>query len=101
MAKEMEIDSRDLRKMRTNRNSLPIKDLILPYIKFDLPQFQIALANFKVAMSGGYNQMVVVDGLEYYLGEGGIHASRESEIYESCEEFIIKDLDVNHVASRK
>lgn len=95
MAKEMEIDSRELRKMRTVRNSMPIKDLILPYITFDTPEFKQALDNFNNAMSGGYNQMVRVRGLEYYLGEGGIHASWDNRIFESDDEFIIKDLDVN------
>lgn len=37
---------------------------------------------------------VVIDGLEYVFGTGGIHASRESVTYLADEEFTVIDLDV-------
>lgn len=94
MSKEMDIDMKELRKMRTPRQSMPIKDLILPYIKFDNPQFKEVLDNFNKAMSGGFEQRIRVRGLEYVFGEGGIHASWDNRIFESNDEYVIIDLDV-------
>lgn len=37
---------------------------------------------------------VVIDGMEYVFGTGGIHASRESVTYEDSEDHTIIDLDV-------
>ena len=38
---------------------------------------------------------VVIDGLEYVYGLGGIHASVEKEIFESNDEWVIMDIDVS------
>jgi len=41
---------------------------------------------------------VVVDGLEYVFGTGGIHASVEAQVVESDDDWIIVDRDVKLIA---
>lgn len=94
MSKEMDVSMNDLRKMRTHRGSLDVRDLILPYIEFENEKFKEVLEFFKNSKSGGLDKSVVVDGLKYVYGEGGIHASWENRIFESNDEYIIVDLDV-------
>ena len=72
-----------------------MKDLILPYIKFDIPEFQDVLERFQKSYSNNFEYSMSYRGLETVFGVGGIHASWENRIFESDDEFIIKDLDVN------
>ena len=95
MSKEMDIPMKDLRKMRTHRQPILMKDLILPYIKFDIPEFQDVLERFQKSYSNNFEYSMSYRGLETVFGVGGIHASWENRIFESDDEFIIKDLDVN------
>ena len=47
LSNKMEMNKWDLKKVRTNRGLMNIKDLILPYVKFDHPEFQAVLREFQ------------------------------------------------------
>lgn len=94
MSESMGIDIKELRKMRTHRAPLPVKDLILPYINFKTSEFQKILDWYNSSMTGGLENSVMFAGIEFVFGEGGIHASWENKIFEADSEYDILDIDV-------
>lgn len=95
MSDAMNVDSKELKQKRTHRGSMDVKDLMLPYINFKTPEFQELLDFYKSSKSGGIQKTIVYQGLKYEFGEGGIHASWENRIFESNDEYVIVDWDVN------
>lgn len=107
MSDEMGVEMKELRKLRTVRTTLEVKDLLLPYINFKTPELQKALDYFKESTYGvmGYNAKgeykrkvlettVKYGGIEYEFGEGGLHASWQDKIFEADEDYHIIDWDV-------
>jgi len=47
LSKKLNIDKKDIKKMRTTRSVIKVKDLVLPYIKFTSPTFINLLNRFK------------------------------------------------------
>ena len=95
MSETMGVDKKELKKMRTHRGSLDIRDIILPYINFKTPEFQEVLDFYNNAKSGGLKKTVKYKGINYEFGEGGIHASWDDKIFEESDEFVLKDIDVS------
>ena len=95
MSETMGVDKKELKKMRTHRGSLDIRDIILPYINFKTPEFQEVLDFYNNAKSGGLKKTVKYKGINYEFGEGGIHASWDNKIFEESDEFVLKDIDVS------
>lgn len=87
------------RPRQTRRPSIALKDAILPWIKFQHPEFQRVLDWFKeqtiTETKGVFSDIVArVNGFDFVFGLGGIHGSVESEIIESDADHVIVDLDV-------
>jgi hypothetical protein len=84
---------------QTKRPVIHLRDAILPWIKFDDPEFTRVL-NWLKAQSitetkGVFNDLTAsVNGFTFVFGLGGIHGSVESEVIESDEQHVIVDLDV-------
>jgi hypothetical protein len=84
---------------QTKRPVIHLKDAILPWIKFDDPEFTRVL-NWLKAQSitetkGVFNDLTAtVNGFTFVFGLGGIHGSVESEVIESDDDQVIVDLDV-------
>jgi hypothetical protein len=84
---------------QTKRPVIHLKDAILPWIKFDDPEFNRVL-NWLKAQSitetkGVFNDLTAtVNGFTFVFGLGGIHGSVESEVIESDDQYVIVDLDV-------
>jgi hypothetical protein len=84
---------------QTKRPVIHLKDAILPWIKFDDPEFTRVL-NWLKAQSitetkGVFNDLTAtVNGFTFVFGLGGIHGSVESEVIESDDQYVIVDLDV-------
>ena len=84
---------------QTKRPVIHLKDAILPWIRFDQPEFNRVL-NWLKAQSitetkGVFNDLTaVVNGFTFVFGLGGIHGSMESIVVESDDENVIVDLDV-------
>jgi hypothetical protein len=84
---------------QTPRPVIHLKDAILPWIKFEQPEFTRVLEWFKAQSitetKGVFNDITAtVDGFTFVFGLGGIHGSVESEILESDSDYVIIDLDV-------
>lgn len=85
---------------QTKRPIIALGDAILPWIKFENPEFQRVLdwlRTQKIAETKGVFKDLTakVGGLDFIFGTGGIHASVENEMVESDEEYQIVDLDVS------
>ena len=90
----------DLKNSRTKRVDIKVKDLILPYIKFDTPDFDSIRQKFESLV---INPEETKNAFHYSLkhkkvttdfGLGGLHGARRSGIYEEDENMIIMSSDV-------
>jgi len=86
------------KKKQSTVKVLSIKDVILPYIKYNRREFNIMLEAFKSTTWVDGQEFnwpsVTVNGVEYVYGRGGIHASNVAKEYKSDDEGLIIDLDV-------
>jgi uncharacterized protein YciU (UPF0263 family) len=90
----------DLRQLRTKRESIIVKDIILDYVKFDTATFQKLLTRFNEIIvypehtKGGFKYSINYKGVKTDFGLGGIHGARTSGIYKSDEDMVIMTSDV-------
>lgn len=88
----------DVKKLRTEREIIHIKDCLLPYIKFQTKDFNNLLDMFKsksvVETKGAIEESVIYKGFKYDYGLGGIHGCIKPGIYESNDDYLIIDADV-------
>tara|TARA_R100000995_G_C3484522_1_gene126350 strand:- start:961 stop:2847 length:1887 start_codon:yes stop_codon:yes gene_type:complete len=100
LSKELSIPKYDLKKLRTFRNVIKIKDLILDYIKFETPEFNNLLEKFKTVeinpnqTKGGFKYNVKYKGVKTHFGLGGAHGAMQPGVYESDNENVIMSSDV-------
>jgi hypothetical protein len=91
-------DPWNVKQMRTNRESIALRDCIFPYIDFQTKEFNNLLSTFnKKVITGTKNaieESVIYKGFKYDFGTGGIHGCIKPGIYESDEVYIILDADV-------
>lgn len=86
-------------KRQTIRPTINLSECIFPYVKFEHPEFdrirQYLSDQSITETKGVFNDLrATVDGISYYFGLGGIHASVESTIFESNDTHQIIDVDV-------
>lgn len=84
---------------QTRRASIALNDAILPWVRFENPEFQRILDWLRqqtiTETKGVFTDVVVrVGGIDVVFGLGGIHGSVESEIVESDADHMIVDIDV-------
>lgn len=106
LSKELGIDKKELKQLRTPRPMIKIKDLILPYIEFKTPEFQKLLEFFKGKIlvtdpndpkSGTKNALtysVKYQNVKTDYGLGGVHGANEKGVYQSDEDYVIMSSDV-------
>ena len=91
-------DPKEVKKTRTIRNNIIVKDILFPYISFKtltFKEFFQKVTNTIIKNTkGDFNHTVKYDIYNFEYGTGGIHQCIESGIYEANNKFIIKDLDV-------
>jgi hypothetical protein len=76
----------EIKKFRTPRSTVAIKDCLLPQLRFESPEFKSLLEYFRGLVVNPLEPklpeiMRKFDCLDYYYGLGGLHASRESGTY--------------------
>ena len=86
-------------KRQTQRDSIDLSAVIFPYVSFERPEFQAVLSHLKAKVitetKGVFNDVkAFVDGLDYKIGTGGLHASVESQTICSDDYCQIVDVDV-------
>ena len=88
----------DIKDLRSPCDMIPLKDVILPFIKFNNPILAALLDEMKQQVVSpdrkGYEKHFLLDGLEYSVGVGGIHSVNSPEIIKPKEDEIISDVDV-------
>ena len=91
----------ELRQLRTNRNIIVVKDLILPYVKFKTEIFQDLLDNFKMLMidaqntKNSFKYSLKYKGVKTDFGLGGVHGCAKPGVYKAEDGMIIITSDVN------
>jgi len=87
-----------LRKLRTPRYEIPVKDIIFPYIAFECNEFKKALNIFSdsIIYPGGNTPLFTVryENIEYTFAAGGIHGSLLNTTIKADDDYIIMDCDV-------
>jgi len=90
----------ELRQLRTKRDQIVVKDIILPYISFKTITFQKLLDRFNEVViypgetKGGFKYSVQYKGMKTDFGLGGVHGARTSKVYTSNEDMVIMTSDV-------
>ena len=90
----------ELKQLRTKREKIIVKDIILDYIKFNTATFQKLLSKFNEAIvfpeetKGGFKYSVQYKGVKTDFGLGGIHGARASRVYKSNADMVIMTSDV-------
>lgn len=84
---------------QTLRPTIALKDAILPWIKFEQPEFQRVLTWLKEQVitetKGVFKDLTAtVNGFTFVFGLGGIHGSVEREKVVSDDEWVIESRDV-------
>lgn len=104
LAKDLGIDYKELRTMRTERDKIIIKDIIFPYIEFKHKQNIEVLdyynsviwhkpKEFKDKENSQLKYSINYFNVKREFGEGGLHSFGKAGIYESNEDYIVYDLD--------
>lgn len=100
LAKEMDRDKQSLKLLRTNREKIVVKDILLPYIQFDRPEFQDLHEAYKKLVinpqkiKGAFKYVVKHKGVHTEYGLGGVHGATQSGVYTETEDMIIMTSDV-------
>lgn len=88
----------DIKDLRSPMSVIPLKDVILPFIKYDSPILQRVLDDMKnqIVSPGrkGYENKFVFNNLRYSVGVGGIHSVNSSEIIIPRDDEMLIDIDV-------
>lgn len=84
---------------QTRRPSIALKDAILPWIRFEQPEFQRVVEWMRqqtITQTKGAldNLFATINGFAFVFGTGGIHGSVENEAIHSDADNVIVDLDV-------
>lgn len=90
----------DLKQLRTHRERITVKDILLSYISFKQPIFQRLLDQFKASViygdetKGALKFSLNYKGVKTEYGLGGIHGARKAGVYEAKGGMIIMTSDV-------
>lgn len=100
LSKRTGIRKYELKQMRTNRERIKVNDILLPYIKFNRPEFQDLHEAYKkliinpARIKGAFKYVANHKGVKTEYGLGGLHGATKSGIYQSDDNMIIMTSDV-------
>ena len=89
----------ELKDKRSPMDWIPLKDVILPYIKYKDPMLQDVLEDMKKQIvyskeRKGYEKKLVLSNVVYSIGVGGIHSLNKPRIFRPKEDEFIGHSDV-------
>lgn len=89
----------EIKDLRSPADTIPLKDVIFPFIHYNTPVLQELLKEMKeqVVSPGrkGYEKHFLLGNLEITVGVGGIHSRNTPEMIVPNENQCLKDSDVN------
>lgn len=98
IADRLGITVRELKQLRTHRDRIVIKDIILPYVNFKSKEFNKVLNQFNkehiTTTKDSFDYKQVFKGIEYVYGFGGLHGCISPGKYYSDENHHIIEVDV-------
>ena len=100
LSQKLNIPKRDLKNMRTYRDSIKVKDIILPYVSFTSPEFNLLLERFSSLevdasnLKGSFRYKLNYKNITTHFGLGGVHGAAKKGIYETSEDVMIMSSDV-------
>ena len=100
MGKKLKLSPYEVKKFRTYRSIIKLKDLILSYINFESTEFKLCLDRFKSleldaqSLKGQFKYSLKYKDVDISFGLGGVHGARQSGVYKSDDEYIIMSSDV-------
>ena len=86
MSKKLNVSKKDIKRYRTYREVINIDDIILPYIKFNSPEFIGLLQRFRSVqlngerLKGSFKYAIEYKDVKTHLGLGGVHGARMSPV---------------------
>lgn len=96
--KELQITNKELRELKTYRQSIKLKDIIFDYISFFTEELKNILENVKQVIiddeNKSFSKSFTYHNLPIDIGLGGIHGCVPSGVYTHEEDESIVDLDV-------
>ena len=88
----------DIKDLRSPMDKIPLKDVILPFVKYDSPILKDMLYTLKKQTVSpgrkGYEYKFIFNNLRYTIGVGGIHSVNDPEIIIPKEDEYLIDCDV-------
>ena len=88
----------DIKDLRSPMDMIPLKDVILPFIKYDHPTLKTMLEQMKLQTVSpgreGYKYKFIFGNLRYTVGVGGIHSVNDPETIIPKEDEYLIDIDV-------
>ena len=103
LSKEIGIEVSELKKLRTYRKKVELKNIIFDYINFNDFINQKTLETFKNFIKTEYNSLKFTTNYKNITreyGEGGLHSSNKPGVYETDDNYIVVDVDFNKAESR-
>lgn len=98
LSERLRMPIRDLRKLRTYRDSIALDALILPVISFTTPKFKSLLGNLRQQViretKGSLKNTLINKGLKIEFGLGGIHACVPAGVQLATPDTLICSCDV-------
>tara|TARA_R110000851_G_scaffold126530_4_gene258084 strand:- start:1742 stop:3733 length:1992 start_codon:yes stop_codon:yes gene_type:complete len=100
LSKKLNIPKRDLKKMRSYRDVIKVSDIILPYIKFTSPEFNVLLDRFNSIevssqnLKGSFKYNILYKNVKTHFGLGGVHGAASKGVYEPDDDMMIMSSDV-------
>jgi hypothetical protein len=98
--KQTNISKFELKQLNTSRTNIKVSDIILPYIKFEQPEFIKLLEECRKLnidpnnIKGSFKHVLTYKGVKTEYGLGGIHGATNSGIYKASNDMIIMSSDV-------
>lgn len=88
----------EIKDLRSPCDTIPLKNIILPFIKFETPILQKLLEEMKQQTVSpgrkGYEKHFLLDNVEISVGVGGVHSKNDPEIIIPKENEVLLDSDV-------
>lgn len=98
ISKRSGIPKNVIKEMRSPMDYIPLKDIILPFIKYKNPKLQSVLEEMKEQVvyskeRKGYEKKFVLSNVVYSIGVGGIHSINKPGIFRPKDDEVLKHVD--------
>lgn len=83
---------------RTERDAIPVAEIVLPYVSFSLPETKALFEEMKAKVitdtKAAFKASCEINGFKFDFGTGGVHGSQRNHAFHADDEYAIMDVDV-------